>query len=282
MNAVERVEEYMHLNEESPAIIPLSRPPSDWPTQGFIKVSNLSAQYDQSIVVLKHLNFVLYPGEKIGVVGRTGSGKSSLVMSIFRFLDITSGSISIDGIDITKIGLSDLRSKLTIIPQVPTLFPGTLRNNLDPFDEYSDDEIWGVLNDVHFLDAMQSGSYSLEFEIAENSQNLSAGQIQLLCLARALLKRSKILVIDEATSSMDYELDAEIQKTIRESCRNTTLICVAHRLASVIDYDRIMVLENGHIAQFNTPKQLISEDGIFRKMCESSGDFDALLKSAKG
>ncbi|KAF9196462.1 hypothetical protein BGZ50_000082 [Haplosporangium sp. Z 11] len=334
LNSVERVVEYMDLEEEPPAIIKESRPPASWPHAGEVVVQNLTMKYaPDTPEVIKDISFVIKAGEKIGVVGRTGSGKSTLAISLFRFMDPVSGSIHIDGIDICKIGLQDLRSKLTIIPQDPILFKGTLRSNLDPFGEREDRELWEALRRSHLIsenkplpsnrnsqvedsvpltpketDAAGSksptgsvkegvkdkGSQSGEDEIVDpskitldtpvkaNGSNFSQGQRQLIALARALVRQSKIIVMDEATASVDFETDLKIQTTIREEMADSTIITIAHRIRTIADFDRVLVMNAGELVEFDTPYALMSQEGsLFRSMCERSSEFDALLAIAE-
>lgn len=252
--------------------------------------------------VLKGLSFSIKPKEKIGVVGRTGSGKSTLALSFFRFVEASRGSIVIDNLDIKDLGTEDLRSKLTIIPQDPTLFSGSLRSNMDPFDQFKDEDIFTALRRVHLLpsrdvsttatiasssdstvDVVNSNVFKdLDTTVTEGGKNFSQGQRQLLCLARALLKSSRVVLMDEATASVDFETDKAIQKTISTEFADATILCIAHRLHTVIEYDRILVLDAGQIVEFDNPLTLISQsESAFYKMCRNSGEFDSLLSLAK-
>ncbi|RNA37147.1 multidrug resistance-associated 1 isoform X3 [Brachionus plicatilis] len=222
--------------------------------------------------VLKDINCVIAPGEKIGIVGRTGAGKSSLTLALFRILESIYGKIKIDNIDIKKIGLHDLRKKLTIIPQDPVLFSGSLRMNLDPFEEYSDDQIWMALDDAHLKSFVQELDKKLDFECSEGGENLSVGQRQLICLARALLRKTKILVLDEATASIDHNTDDLIQATIRSQFKDCTVLTIAHRLNTIMDSTRIMVLDKGRIVEFDSPEKLLfNKDSLFFSMAYSVG-----------
>ncbi|KAF4472248.1 ATP-dependent bile acid permease [Fusarium albosuccineum] len=280
MNSMERVVEYMTLKTE-----PLSgeRPSAAWPTSGTLELKNLEVGYAPTLPpVLKGLSFKINHNERIGVVGRTGAGKSSLTLALFRFLEARSGSIIIDGIDISKIRLSDLRSRLSIIPQSPILFSGTVRSNLDPFGQHTDAELYECLAKVHLIntDLDQPDAFStinstnmfldLSSPISESGGNLSQGQQQLLCIARALLANSKIIVLDEATSAIDVATDTLIQRSIREWFTDRTLIVIAHRLSTVADFDRILVLDDGQVVEFGTPRELWYKGGAFRSMCEST------------
>ncbi|KAL7326011.1 hypothetical protein PS15p_208405 [Mucor circinelloides] len=301
-NAVERVVEFMEIEQESPAITAL-RPPAHWPVEGKIDVKDLEVRYAPDLdPVLKGLTFTVNAKEKVGVVGRTGSGKSTLALSFFRFVEPTEGHILIDGIDICQIGTQDLRSNLTIIPQDPVLFSGTLRSNLDPFQEFDEESIMAALKRVELLpsdedvDVPEQGDghsredllltsnvfTDLESPVSEGGQNFSQGQRQLICLARALLKRSHIVLMDEATASVDFETDEAIQKTIASEFADCTILCIAHRLRTVIEYDKILVLDQGEIAEFASPLDLLNTpDSIFNKMCENSGEYEALVALAK-
>ncbi|KAJ3272317.1 hypothetical protein HDV01_005751 [Terramyces sp. JEL0728] len=271
MNAVERVEEYSQLEEEAPAIIPSNRPPYSWPSEGKIDVQGLSLRYSpEGPNVLSEVTFKVGGGEKIGVVGRTGAGKTTLSLAFFRFMEHAAGRIIIDGVDISSIGLHDLRSKLTVIPQDPVLLSGSLRSNLDPFSEYTDQDIWNCLKLVHFLESckssidtpdIQSENITLESVVTEGGHNFSQGQRQLLCLARAILKQSKVIILDEATASIDHETDLKIQETIRDRFNTSSLLCIAHRLSTIMDYDKILVLDRGQVVQFDTPYNLIKTTG---------------------
>ncbi|KAG0239020.1 hypothetical protein BGW41_007967 [Actinomortierella wolfii] len=422
LNSVERVHEYLQMPQEAPAIIPGSRPPAGWPYDGAIEFRNLTVQYAHDLdPVLRNITISVRPREKIGIVGRTGSGKSTLALSLFRFLDPMAGSISIDGIDISKIGLEDLRRRLTIIPQDAVLFNGTIRSNLDPFQEHEDYEIWEALRRVHLVPSTQSdaasavsahsvpsspymsspdgsgpsGTYangssssggsgmttpgdaaatatpygdlcddphaaceiedldgtgvtldyqsasdgfetaltkacttamttteadmqaraaameaeimakaaaasaqlvpngatsldddepcdmfrSLDSPVSDGGHNFSQGQRQLLCLARALLRESRIIVMDEATASVDLAMDEKIQATIRNELGDSTLICIAHRLRTIMDYDRVLVLDHGQVMEFDSPLNLITTPGSrFRDMIEKSGECEALFE----
>ncbi|KAI7849482.1 P-loop containing nucleoside triphosphate hydrolase protein, partial [Circinella umbellata] len=294
-NAVERVVEFMEMDQEAPAITDV-RPPPSWPSEGRIDVTDLEVRYAADLdPVLKGLTFSVKPREKIGVVGRTGSGKSTLALSFFRFVEATRGNIVIDDIDIKCIGTEDLRGNLTIIPQDPTLFSGTLRSNMDPFEQFSDDDIFTALKRVHLLpsdadnfenddsEAVNSNIFhDLETSVSEGGKNFSQGQRQLLCLGRALLRRSKLVLMDEATASVDFQTDKAIQKTISTEFAECTILCIAHRLHTVIEYDRIIVLDQGQIVEFDSPLELIrNTETVFYKMCKNSGEFDSLLALAR-
>ena len=288
--AFERVKEYCEVEPEGLAFTDYltdHRLKNIWPHSGKIEFKNFSTKYDttsSSDLVLKNLNFTINPGEKIGIVGRTGAGKSSLTLSLFRIIEAVEGSIFIDGVDISKIGLAELREKLTIIPQDPLLFSGSLRYNLDPSPDsgqsnlgqtsptFSDEKIWQILEASNLKSFIHQKDQGLNFQITENGNNVSVGQKQLLCLARALLRNTKILILDEATAAVDPITDEILQKTIRNKFESCTILTIAHRLNTIMDYDRIMVMDQGEIVEFDSPRNLlISESGIFRDMCKSAG-----------
>ena len=297
MNCVERVNEYSEIEQEPPSIVEGNRPAADWPTQGEVVMDNISIRYSPDTPdVLKGVSFHIKPHEKVAVVGRTGAGKSTLSLAFFRILPLSGGSIVIDGEDIGKMGLFDLRSRLTIIPQDPILFSGSLRSNLDPLNERSDQEIWDALKRVNLLDSLQtqssegeaiqdniSSNFSLDYAVAENGANFSQGQRQLLCLARALLRRTRIVFLDEATASVDNDTDARIQETIRQEFVEGTVITIAHRLRTIIDYDKVLVLDKGQVMEYGSPLELIENSpvGVFKSMCEETGEYEELVKMAK-
>ncbi|GME74020.1 unnamed protein product [Ambrosiozyma monospora] len=305
MNSVERIKEYIEKPTlEPPAEIPENEPVPCWPEHGAILVSNLALRYSPTLPrVIEDVSFEVKAGEKVGVVGRTGAGKSTILSSFFRFVDPDAGSIKIDGVDICSIGLRRLRRSLNIIPQDPTLFTGSIRSNLDMFDEYADLQLFEALKRVNLITAedyqllidsngrLEQEServenpnkfLKLDFEITENGSNLSQGERQLVCLARSLLKRPKILLLDEATASIDYQTDALIQKTIRQEFESTTILTIAHRLTTIIDYDKILVLDKGRVADYDHPYKLLNkEESIFKSMCEDSGEYEKLVDIAK-
>ncbi|RYP41120.1 hypothetical protein DL767_001281 [Monosporascus sp. MG133] len=325
MNAAERIVEYTELPTES---LGGERPPAAWPTEGRIEVEDLVVGYAADLPpVLRELTFRVERGERVGVVGRTGAGKSSLTLALFRFLEARSGSIRVDGLDISRVRLRDLRSRLAIIPQDPVLFSGTVRSNLDPFDDHTDAELFDSLRRVHLIgddeDEGEEGRgegggaadktntskkrkntnpfASLDTPISEGGLNLSQGQRQLLCLARAIASRPRVMVLDEATSAVDMATDALIQRSIRDEFGSsgggtTTLLVIAHRLSTIADFDRILVLDDGRAAEFGTPRELwdlrrpAAEGGgeggeswgLFRAMCEESGERDRLREMICG
>lgn len=268
MISVERIMQYSRIASESPVIIENCRPNSNWPSRGTIDLTDLQVRYGPHLpLVLKGLTCTFPGGTKVGVVGRTGSGKSTLIQSIFRVVEPTKGRIVIDGVDISSIGLHDLRSKLSIIPQEPTMFEGTIRNNLDPLEDYSDDEIWEALDKCQLGEIVRAKEKKLDSSVAENGGNWSVGQCQLVCLGRALLKQSRILVLDEATASVDSATDGFIQQIIRHQFSTCTVITIAHRIPSVIDSDMVLLLKDGQIAEYDTPSKLLSnKSSAFAKL----------------
>ncbi|XP_054711811.1 multidrug resistance-associated protein 1-like [Uloborus diversus] len=271
--AVERILEYTKTPTEADWIIDDKKPPPEWPHNGEVCMDNYSTRYREGLeLVLKGISCNVEPGEKVGIVGRTGAGKSSLTLSLFRIIEASGGAIVIDNENVAKMGLHDLRSKITIIPQDPVLFSGTLRMNLDPFGSYSDGQLWEALDHAHLKNFVSSLNDGLEHEIVEGGENLSVGQRQLVCLARALLRKSTILVLDEATAAVDLETDSLIQATIRKEFKDSSVLTIAHRLNTVVDYDRIMVLDNGKIAEFDKPDVLLkNKKSIFYGMAKDAG-----------
>ncbi|KAF2750248.1 hypothetical protein M011DRAFT_509795 [Sporormia fimetaria CBS 119925] len=364
MNSVERIKEYLDVEQEAAPVIPHNRPPKNWPSEGSVEFVKYSTRYREDLdKVLKNVSFKILPGEKVGVVGRTGAGKSSLALALFRALEAEEGKIFVDDIDIGTIGLQDLRENIVMVPQDPTLFTGTIRSNLDPFSLFTDEEIFTALREVHLISSAStttsgagtpanmpstppaveipnptqnavvgdmSGSFfgstthpssiisptfndtnnstvlllpdgtatntdqpvdpalstenknpfhNLSSPVTESGSNLSQGQRQLLCLARALLKAPKVLLMDEATASIDYATDGKIQETIRE-IKNTT-ITIAHRLQTIIDYDKVLVLDKGEVVEYGHPWELLEKKGSFRDMCDMTGELDVLEREAR-
>uniref|UniRef100_A0A667X8H9 Si:ch211-221f10.2 n=1 Tax=Myripristis murdjan TaxID=586833 RepID=A0A667X8H9_9TELE len=261
------------LESEAPRQSPgVAAPALSWPQQGSITFQDVEMRYrDDLPLVLKKLSFTILPEETVGIVGRTGSGKSSLGVALFRLVELTGGLITIDGINIAHIGLDDLRSKLAIIPQEPVLFIGTIRTNLDPWDQYTDAQIWEALEKTHIKELVSQLPHSLQSEVTENGENFSVGERQLLCVARALLRHSKILLLDEATAAIDSETDRLIQETISDAFSGCTTLIIAHRLNTVMNCDRVMVLDNGQILEFDSPAALLADEhSRFRAMIEAS------------
>ncbi|XP_054389484.1 multidrug resistance-associated protein 1 isoform X8 [Pongo abelii] len=270
--AVERLKEYSETEKEAPWQIQETAPPSSWPQVGRVEFRNYCLRYREDLdFVLKHINVTINGGEKVGIVGRTGAGKSSLTLGLFRINESAKGEIIIDGINIAKIGLHDLRFKITIIPQDPVLFSGSLRMNLDPFSQYSDEEVWTSLELAHLKDFVSALPDKLDHECAEGGENLSVGQRQLVCLARALLRKTKILVLDEATAAVDLETDDLIQSTIRTQFEDCTVLTIAHRLNTIMDYTRVIVLDKGEIQEYGAPSDLLQQRGLFYSMAKDAG-----------
>lgn len=292
MNSTERIVEYTSIETEDQSG---ADPPASWPPEGRITVTDLEVGYAPDLPsVLKGVTFVIEPMSRIGVVGRTGSGKTSLTLALFRFLEAQRGQINIDGIDIAKLKLHELRSRLAIIPQDPVVFSGTLRSNLDPFNDGTDDELRDALKRVYLIDqedsngirspnqASPNGTASnqrntnpfanLSTPISQSGLNLSQGQRQLLCLARAIVTQPKIIILDEATSAVDMATDALIQKSIREQFKNSTLLVIAHRLSTISDFDKVLVINEGRVVEFDEPRALMAKKGMFAGMVGDSGE----------
>ncbi|KAJ3164514.1 hypothetical protein HK101_000431 [Irineochytrium annulatum] len=310
MSCVERCKEYIDLEQEAPAVIPSNRPPPGWPARGAITIKDLSLRYAPGQpLILRGVSVDIPAGGRVAVVGRTGAGKSSLALAVLRIVEPCGGQVWIDGVDVSKLGLADLRQAVGIIPQDPVLFAGTVRSNLDPFGVASDVELWAALKrarlagetdavgEVRSVVSIKSAgeddstgehrkAFSLtpDTAITESGSNLSAGQRQLLCLARSLVRGAKIVMLDEATASVDAETDARIQETIRTEFGGATVLTIAHRLRTVVDYERVIVLDQGEVIENGTPLELIegSPIGAFRKMCVDSGEFEDLAAIARG
>ncbi|XP_022745998.1 putative ABC transporter C family member 15 isoform X1 [Durio zibethinus] len=264
MISVERILQYSNLARESALEIEECRPPNNWPEIGTICFRNLQVRYAEHLPsVLKNISCTFPGRKKIGVVGRTGSGKSTLIQAIFRIVEPREGSIIIDNVDICKIGLHDLRSRLSIIPQDPTMFEGTVRGNLDPLVQYSDNEVWEALNKCQLGELVRTKEEKLDATVVENGENWSVGQRQLFCLGRALLKKSSILVLDEATASVDSATDGVMQKIISQEFKDRTVVTIAHRIHTVIDSDLVLVLSDGRVAEFDTPAKLLERENSF-------------------
>uniref|UniRef100_A0A669B6R3 ATP-binding cassette, sub-family C (CFTR/MRP), member 2 n=1 Tax=Oreochromis niloticus TaxID=8128 RepID=A0A669B6R3_ORENI len=271
--AVERVNEYTQLKNEADWVTD-TRPPQMWPEAGRVQFENFKVRYRPELdLVLHGITCDIDSTEKvcIGIVGRTGAGKSSLTNCLFRIIEAAEGCIRIDDVDISTIGLHDLRNRLTIIPQDPVLFSGSLRMNLDPFDKFSDEEIWRVLELSHLQSYVSGLQEGLQHKVAEGGENLSVGQRQLLCLARALLRKSRILILDEATAAVDLETDNLIQNTIHKEFSDCTVLTIAHRLHSIMDSSRVMVLDAGKILEFDSPSNLLEKEGHFYAMAKDAG-----------
>ncbi|KAG0003683.1 Canalicular multispecific organic anion transporter 2 [Modicella reniformis] len=309
MVSVERVNEYCQKDQEAPnwTDVPI---PDSWPAHGHVVFKNYSTRYRPGMdLVLRNVSFDVKPGERIGIVGRTGAGKSSLTLALFRIIEAANsqwdtnttrggsndqkkdgsdvvvmtelekvqaeedgGSIWIDDIDIATIGLETLRQHLAIIPQDPTLFVGTVRDNLDPFQQATDTEVWEALDRAHLKDYLVGMPGGLSYEVTHNGDNFSVGQRSLICLARALLRKTKILILDEATAAVDVETDELIQRTIREEFKDRTVLTIAHRIKTIMDYDKILVLDKGRVQEFEAPSQLLNlKDSLFYNLAEQAG-----------
>ncbi|KAF9932405.1 hypothetical protein FBU30_008257 [Linnemannia zychae] len=308
--AVERVDEYTQKPTEAPIETGVVLP-ENWPAHGRIVFKNYSARYREGLdLVIKDISFTVAPTEKVGIVGRTGAGKSSLTLALFRIIEAadsywakasdpnfdaaecqfvqtvqqifstengSGGSIEIDGVDISTLGLRDLRQHLSIIPQDPTLFAGSVRDNLDPFEEHTDTELWEALERAHLKSHISALAGGLSFEVAQNGDNFSVGQRALICLARALLRKTKVLVLDEATAAVDVETDDLIQKTIRKEFRDRTILTIAHRIKTVMDSDKILVLEKGRVQEFESPKTLLArKESLFHQLAVQAGEVDTI------
>ncbi|XP_070491925.1 probable multidrug resistance-associated protein lethal(2)03659 [Chironomus tepperi] len=274
MMAVERVLEYRELEPEQKEVKKVAD--KNWPAEGKIEFKNVVYRYAKEIEpALKGITFTVNPGDKVGIVGRTGAGKSSLIGSLFRIAEIE-GEIIIDGIDTSALSLEQLRSKISIIPQDPVLFSGTMRKNLDPFDDYQDDALWKALEDVKLKEIEGLKVQGLQSLVAAGGSNFSVGQRQLICLARAILRQNKILVLDEATANVDPETDGLIQQTIREKFVDCTVLTIAHRLHTVMDSDKIIVMNFGKVAEYDTPENLLKiSNGIFKSMINAAGSTES-------
>ncbi|KAF9438519.1 hypothetical protein BGZ76_007193 [Entomortierella beljakovae] len=306
--AVERVNEYANKNPEAPSETEIQLP-ENWPGEGRVEFRNYSTRYREGLdMVLRNISVTVQPGEKVGIVGRTGAGKSSLTLALFRIVEAANshwakashngidsdaapgkldevadlekveveedgGSIWIDGIDISTVGLNHLRQHLAIIPQDPTLFVGTVRENLDPFDELEDVQLWEALERAHLKEHISTLAGGLSFKVSQNGDNFSVGQRSLICLARALLRKTKILVLDEATAAVDVETDELIQKTIRKEFSDRTILTIAHRIKTVMDSDKILVLEKGRTSEFESPSVLLQDhNSLFYSLAKQAGE----------
>ncbi|KAI5443870.1 Multidrug resistance-associated protein 7, variant 3, partial [Lathyrus oleraceus] len=266
--SVERLNQYMHIQSEAEEIVNGNRPPLNWPASGTIEINDLKIRYRYGgPLVLHGITCTFKAGHKIGIVGRTGSGKSTLIGALFRLVEPAEGKIVVDGIDISSIGLHDLRSRFGIIPQDPTLFNGTVRFNLDTLSQHTDQEIWEVLRKCQLREVVQGKKEGLNSSVVEDGSNWSMGQRQLFCLGRALLRRSRILVLDEATASIDNSTDLIVQKTIRVEFADCTVITVAHRIPTVMDCTMVLAISDGKLAEYDEPMSLMKrEESMFRQL----------------
>ncbi|GMJ01076.1 ATP-binding cassette C14, multidrug resistance-associated protein 10 [Hibiscus trionum] len=278
MVSVERIKQFSGIQPEATWHIEDCLPPPNWPTHGNVELKDLQVRYRPNTpLVLKGITLIINGGEKIGVVGRTGSGKSTLIQALFRVVEPTGGKIIIDGIDICTLGLHDLRSRFGIIPQEPVLFEGTVRSNIDPVGQFSDEEIWKSLERCLLKDVVASKPYKLDSLVVDNGDNWSVGQRQLLCLGRVMLKRSRLLFMDEATASVDSQTDAVIQKIIREEFAACTIISIAHRIPTVMDCDKVLVVDAGRAKEFDKPSRLLEKPTVFAALVQEYADRSAGL-----
>ena len=275
MISVERVSAFGHLPSEAPLSMDRDNMAEQWPQNGSMNIENLQVRYRSNLPPsLQGISFDIKSGHKVGVVGRTGSGKSTLVQALFRVLEAEEGRISVGGVDISKLGLYKLRTKMSVIPQTPVLFSGcTIRENMDPFGKFGDIEIQNALLDVQMMDAVNNLPDGLNALVSEGGSNFSVGQRQLLCLARAILCKNKILVLDEPTANVDSRTDELLQLAVSKTFNGATIIAVAHRLDTVIDYDKILVLGKGKVLEYGSPKDLLAKGGgHFTAMVEDTGE----------
>jgi len=279
MVSPERMQQYIDIAQEAPHRVPstdIVTSTEHWPSTGAIEFKHVTFRYKPNDpLVLNDVNFSAPGGDKIGIVGRTGAGKSSLTMALFRINELAGGAIIIDGVDISKLGLTTLREKLSIIPQVPVLFKGSLRSYLDPFEEFTDDQLWRSLEQVGLRERVASDELKLLLLVEENGENFSVGERQMLCMARALLRSSRIVVFDEATAAIDHETDQKLQRVIRSAFRESTVLTIAHRLDTILDSDRVLVLDGGRVAEFASPKELVARgEGHFFDLMREGGYLD--------
>jgi len=290
------------IETEAPDVLPSGTPPN-WPAGGHLVFKDVKLSYRPGLpVVLNVQSLDIKPGESIGIVGRSGAGKSSMMVALYRLVELTSGKIELDGVDISTLGLDDLRTNLAIIPQDPLLFSGTIRSNLDPFGRYDDAMLWDALRRAHLIDTTERSNakvaddveqttsetssavvprFTLDTVVEEEGANLSVGQRSLVSLARAIVTPATITLLDEATASVDYATDQLIQETIAKEFRDRTLLCIAHRLRTILGYDRVCVMDQGKVAEFDTPLNLYyNTDGIFRSMCDRSGILEKDIRAA--
>lgn len=272
-NSVERIMAYRELPQEAPATIEATKPEDNWPTEGALSYRGVWMRYRPELpAVLKGVTFDIAAGEKVGICGRTGSGKSSLIVSLFRIVEPYRGSILMDGVDLLTLGLQEVRGRIAAIPQDPVLFSGTVRSNLDPFSKHTDAQLWEALGHVNLKDMVKDTDNGLEARVAEGGDNWSLGQRQLLCVARALLRRPRVLVADEATASVDGQTDALIQRTIRQNFQDCTCLTIAHRINTILDSNKVLVMDDGNVAEYAPPAELMSSpESEFRSMVVEAG-----------
>ena len=274
MVSVERVSGFSCLPSEADLETDFDNDHPNWPEYGDIDVSNLKVRYRASLPPsLSEISLKIKSGQRVGIVGRTGCGKSTLIQALFRILEAEEGIITVDGVDISSLGLHKVRTEMSVIPQYPVLFSGcSVRENLDPFEKYDDETIKNALKNVQMMEAVQELPDGLDTRVAEGGSNFSVGQRQLICLARAILRRSKILVLDEPTANVDGKTDLLLQKAVAESFSESTIIAVAHRLDTIIDYDLIVVLGSGHVLEIGSPNELLQARGHFASMVDETGE----------
>jgi ATP-binding cassette subfamily C (CFTR/MRP) protein 1 len=265
MNSVERMLEYGHEREEAPldtSAVVAAALPADWPAHGALCVEKLVLRYRPELPpVLRGVSFEVASGQKVGIVGRTGSGKSSLFLALFRMVEPSAGRVLLGGADTATLGLHPLRRAMAMIPQDPFMFGGSVRTNLDPFGEHADAALWEALRRVGLKELVEADAKKLEMEVVDNGANFSLGQRQLLCMSRALLRNVRVLLMDEATASVDLDTDALIQRTVRECFADCTVLTIAHRLNTIMDSDRVLVLDAGAVAEFGPPAELLQQEG---------------------
>jgi ATP-binding cassette subfamily C (CFTR/MRP) protein 4 len=273
MISVDRLNFYSSVPSEAALYSsPEQAPPTNWPQHGRLQFDQVTLRYEPTDrPVLRSLSFTIEAGQRIGIVGRTGAGKSSIIAALFRLCEVE-GRIYLDGIDCARVGLHELRRRLSIIPQEPMLFTGTVRSNLDPFNEHADDRLWHVLRELQLHDIVKQMPGALSAHVSDGATAFSVGQKQLLCLARAMLRESRVLVLDEATANCDPLTDQLIQKTVRKEFAGRTILIVAHRLQTVIDADRILLMDAGQVVEFDSPARLLARpDSSFSQLVRSSG-----------
>lgn len=278
MVAPERLQEYVDVPPEAPHVMPMTEPSAEWPAHGAVVFEKVSFRYRPGgDLVLRDVSFQLSAAEKIGVVGRTGAGKSSLLMALFRINELAGGRIVVDGVDVSTLGLHTLRSRLSVVTQAPVLFRGSLRGYLDPFDELTDEELWTALRRAGLATKVGQMDGGLLATLDDNGDNLSVGERQMLCLARALLRASTVVVMDEATAAVDHETDRALQRVVRDAFRSATVLTIAHRLDTVLDADRILVLDGGQVAEFDAPATLLAQrSGRLYDLAREGGYLDRL------
>ncbi|OOF95218.1 hypothetical protein ASPCADRAFT_147292 [Aspergillus carbonarius ITEM 5010] len=288
LNSFQRMMEYAEIEPEEKLGAEEQRKaaalPASWPTSGRVEFTDVTARYQaDGPDVLRKVSFVAYPGERVGIVGRTGSGKSTLGLSLLRFVDIVGGQVTIDGVNIDQIRLNRLRTSVTLIPQEPVLFSGDVQSNLDPFVESSETELRAALSactTIHVPGEPGKGlqPLSLDTAVAANGENFSQGQRQVLSLARAMCRRSKVVLLDEATASVDHETDMHMQRVLRTMFSDCTIIAIAHRLRTIMDYDRVIVMGDGEIIENDSPANLVAQKGVFWEMLRNTGEYEELIE----